>query len=70
MERKIDQYLAARVVAVVLLYRHSRHVRVCRPSGETRRLGASEVLEIPELLPGLTIPIDELFSAGSTSLLP
>jgi Uma2 family endonuclease len=61
VERKIDQYLAGGVAAVVLLYRDSRHVRICRPSGETRRLGAGEALEIPELLPGLTIPIDELF---------
>lgn len=61
VERKIDQYLAAGVTAVVLLYPESRHVRVCRTSGETRRLGAGEFLEIPELLPGLRIPIDDLF---------
>jgi Uma2 family endonuclease len=60
VERKIDQYLAAGVMAVVLLYRDSRHVRVCRPSGEERRLKAGETLEIPELFPGLTIPIDDL----------
>jgi Uma2 family endonuclease len=61
MERKIDQYLAAGVAAVVVVYPEARHARVCRSSGETRRLGAGEALEIPELLPGLRIPIDELF---------
>ena len=61
MERKIDQYLAAGAVAVVVLYPEARHVRVCRSGGETRRLGAGESLEIAELLPGLRIPIDELF---------
>jgi len=61
LERKIDQYLAAGVTGVVLLYPESRHVRVCRTSGETRRLGAGEFLEIAELLPGLRIPIDDLF---------
>jgi Uma2 family endonuclease len=64
VERKIDQYLAAGVAAAVLLYPESRHVRVCRRSGEARRLGAGEALEIPELFPGLKIPIDELFTAG------
>jgi len=63
VERKIDQYLAAGVVAVVLLYPESRHVRVCRRSGEARRLGAGEALEIPELFPGLKVPIDKLFTA-------
>ena len=60
MERKIDQYLAAGAAAVVVLFPEARHVRVCRSSGETRRLGG-EALEIPELLPGLRIPIDDLF---------
>lgn len=64
VERKIDQYLAAGVVAVVLLYPESRHVRVCRLSGEARRLGTGEALEIPELFPSLKIPIDELFTAA------
>ena len=61
MERKIDQYLAAGAAAVVVLFPEGRHIRVCRPSGETRRLSAGETLEISELLPGLRIPIAELF---------
>ena len=61
VERKIDQYLAAGVTAVILLYPESRHARVCRGSGETRRLGAGEFVEVPELLPGLKFPIDDLF---------
>ncbi len=61
MELKIDQFLAAGVAAVVVLYPEARHVRVCRSSGETRRLGAGEALDIPELHPALRIPIDELF---------
>jgi Uma2 family endonuclease len=61
LERKIDQYLAAGVAAVVVLYPDCRHVRLCRASGETRRLGPGDCLEIPELLPGLKIPVEELF---------
>ena len=61
LETKIGQYLAAGVTAVVLLYRESRHLWVCRAGGEARRLVAGEFLEIAELLPGLRIPIDDLF---------
>ncbi len=63
LERKIDQYLAAGTLVVVLVYPESRHVWLCRPGGETRRLGAGDTLEIPELPPGLSILVDELFSA-------
>lgn len=61
LERKIDQYLAAGVGAVVVLYPECRHVRVCRAGGETRRLGPGDNLELPDLLPGLQIPVDDLF---------
>jgi Uma2 family endonuclease len=65
LERKTDQYLAAGVLAVILIYADTRHVHVCRPRGETRRLGPGEALEIPELLPGFKLPIDELFPAAA-----
>jgi Uma2 family endonuclease len=65
LERKADQYLAAGVLAVILIYADTRHVHVCRPQGETRRLGPGEALEIPELLPGFKLPIDELFPAAA-----
>lgn len=65
VERKIDQYLAAGVQAVVLLYPASRTVRVCRPEGETRRLGIADVIELPELLAGVKIPVAELFPPRS-----
>jgi Uma2 family endonuclease len=63
VERKIDQYLAAGTAAVALLYRETRHVRVCRPSGEARRLGAEEWIELPELAPDLKIPVAAFFAA-------
>lgn len=65
VERKIDQYLAAGARAVVLLYPDSRHVRICRPEGETRRLGAADVIELPELLADVKIPVAELFPPRS-----
>jgi Uma2 family endonuclease len=65
VERKIDQYLAAGVKAVLVLYPDSRHVRLCRPGGEVRRLGAADAVELAELAPGLQIPVAELFPPRS-----
>ena len=61
LERKVDQYLVAGVMAVILIYPETRHVQVYRPNGEGRRLGTGNALELPELLPGLKLPIDEWF---------
>ena len=68
LERKVDQYLGAGVMAVILIYPETRHVLVYRPSGEARRLGTGEALELPDLLPSLKLPIDEWFPtpAGSS----
>lgn len=65
LERKVNQYLAAGVSAVFLIYPDSRHVWVYRPAGEARRFGSGDVLEIPELLPGFQLPVNELFAAAS-----
>lgn len=63
VERKVDQYLAAGTI-VVVVYPDLRHVRLCRPNGETRRLGPRDVLEIPECLPGMSFAIDEIIPAA------
>jgi Uma2 family endonuclease len=63
LERKIDQYLTAGVAAVVVLYPQSRVVWLYRAGGEAKRLGAGDALEVPVLLPGLRIPIAELFTS-------
>ncbi|SPF52177.1 conserved hypothetical protein [Candidatus Sulfopaludibacter sp. SbA4] len=62
LERKVDQYLAAGVLAVILVYPETRHVLVYRPNGEARRLGTGDALELPDLLPGMKLPIDEWFT--------
>ena len=61
LEREVEQYLAAGVLAVILIYPDSQHVHVHRPRGEARRLGTGDTLEIPELLPGFKLAIDEIF---------
>jgi Uma2 family endonuclease len=55
------EHLDAGVPAVILVYPDSQHVHVHRPRGEARRFGAGDMLEIPELLPGFKLSIDELF---------
>jgi Uma2 family endonuclease len=66
LERKVDQYLAAGVLAVILIYPDTKHVHVSQPGGNTVRLSTGEALEIPELLPGFKLPIDELFPAAAS----
>ena len=69
LDRKADQYLAAGTIAVILIYPETRHVHVFRASSDALRLGIGDALELPELLPGLRLPVDELF-AGLTSSAP
>ncbi len=58
VDRKIRQYLNAGTTAVWAFHLEPRHVIVYRPSGIT----APQVLEEPELLPGLRIPVDAIFA--------
>src|SRR5262245_57281829 len=67
LDRKVNQFLAAGVAVVILIYPETQHVHVFRPSIDIRRLGTGDVLELPELLPGLKVPIDDLFTTGSAT---
>lgn len=59
-ETKADEYLAAGVAEVWQLYPRSRRVRV-RTVDSLRDVQADQVLETP-LLPGLRIPVRDLFA--------
>jgi len=61
MERKIQQYLRAGATAAWIFYPETRNVLVRRRSGEARMLESRQILEEPELLPGLRIPLDRVF---------
>jgi Uma2 family endonuclease len=61
IDRKVEQYLRAGTQGVWLLYSETRHVIVHRP-GEIRKYESGQMLEEPGLLPGLAIPVDELFA--------
>ncbi|MBI3666324.1 MAG: Uma2 family endonuclease [Acidobacteria bacterium] len=62
MDRKIEQYLRAGAAAVWVFYPETRHVMIRRRSGETRIVTSGQTLEEPELLPGLSILVDHVFS--------
>lgn len=61
LDLKIRQYLNAGATAVWAVYPKTRHVLAYRRSGETRDVGPGQTLEEPDVLPGLGIPVDELF---------
>ena len=61
IDRKVRQYLQAGAVAVWLIYSETRHILVYRRPGEIRTYEAGQTIEEPELMPGLAIPVDELF---------
>jgi Uma2 family endonuclease len=62
LDLKIRQYPNAGGAAVWAVYPRTRHVLVYRRSGEARDVAAGQVLEEPELLPGLRIPVEDLFA--------
>lgn len=59
--RKVKQYLAAGCHTVWIVYPERREVQILEASGTDRMLGVEDVLEAPELLPGFSIRISELF---------
>ncbi len=62
MRRKVAQFLAAGTVAVWVLDTDLRQVEVYRQGDERPTvLVAGETLECPELLPGFSVRVDELF---------
>ena len=66
LNRKIRQYLNAGATAVWAFYLETRSILVYRRSGEIRQLLASDTLTEPDLLPGLSILVDKIFSPSVT----
>ncbi|HXJ91808.1 MAG TPA: Uma2 family endonuclease [Terriglobia bacterium] len=61
LAHKIDQYLAAGVRVVWVVYPNMREVHVFREGGAASVLGSDDSLEAPDLLPGFAIRVGELF---------
>jgi Uma2 family endonuclease len=59
--RKVKQYLAAGCHTVWVVYPKSKKVVVFEASGTEHTLHAGDLLEAPELLPGFSVRVAELF---------
>lgn len=62
LDRKTEQYLRAGTGAVWIVYPEIRHVIIYRRSGEMRRMGAGQSIDEPELPPGLSIGVEQIFA--------
>ena len=62
LHRKIGQYLHAGATAVWALYTDTRPVMAHRRNGDIRELTAPQSLQEPDLLPGLSIPVEKIFA--------
>jgi Uma2 family endonuclease len=58
---KVREYLAAGSAAVWVVYPSTREVIAHTPDGLARAYGPGATLEMPELLPGFSLAISELF---------
>ncbi len=61
LARKVDQYLAAGAAEVWVVYPSMHEVHVFRGGGVACVLGPDDVLESPDLLPGFSVPVAQLF---------
>ena len=58
---KVEEWLDAGTLAVIVANPRNQTVRVHRPDWETIHLTVEDVLEVPEVLPGWRMPIREIF---------
>ena len=61
LDKKIRQYFAAGTQVAWVIYPKSRAIEVKRPNGSIN-LDTGDVLEAPELVPGLKIHVSEIFA--------
>jgi Uma2 family endonuclease len=59
--RKVKQYLKAGCHIVWVFFPEREEIQVWESGGSDRIFGISETLEAPELLPGFSVPVAELF---------
>ncbi len=61
IETKVEEYLAAGVERVWVVYPRRREILVHRRNSPVERLGASDFLRDEEILPGFSLPVSYLF---------
>ncbi len=62
MTRKVRQYFAAGCHTVWVVHPDRKEVEVFEATGSDCTLTAEDILEAPELLPGFSVPVAELFA--------
>ena len=58
---KANEYLAADVLAVVLINPETRSAMICRSGVSAYKLQATDELALPEILPGFSVNVGSLF---------
>ncbi len=61
LEMKLSNYLSNGSSSVWVVYPDSQRVQVFRPDGSCRWYSEDSVIEEPELLPGFSLPLHEIF---------
>lgn len=62
VREKVREYLAAGTAAVWVVYPRTQEVIVHTPDGLARAYGPEATLESPNLLPGFSVPVKDLFA--------
>ena len=60
LDRKVHQYLAAGTPLVWVVYPVTENVMAYRKSGERQEFAIGQQVSDAELLPGLSIPVEEI----------
>ncbi len=63
LDRKVDQYLKAGAHTVWVVHPDSHQVRIFESDGTTRLVGENDTLTLPELLPGFSLPVRDIFES-------
>jgi len=62
LDLKVRQYLQAGANAVAVVYPQTRSLWLHRPAGSPKVLTAGQTLELDDLLPGWSLPLDDIFA--------
>jgi Uma2 family endonuclease len=63
LDEKVAEYLAAGTQIVWVAYAKTRHVVAHYANGEMKKFAANQILDAGDVLPGLQIPVKDIFPA-------
>ena len=61
VEEKVEDWLAAGTLAVIVVNPRNHTVRIHRPGTDANQLTEDDVLEVPKVIPGWRMPVQEIF---------